>query len=323
MNKIKVIVGIDISKNVFDTYSLNKGHYQYTNNISGFRLFKKSLSKAHWCIMEATSCYHYQLACFLSKKGVNVSVVNPLIIKRFIQMKLNRIKTDKSDAEMIFQYGIQQPLELWHPNPAYIEQCKMIQTVIQLYFKQTTSIKNKIHALQSRGHIHGKMVRSLKRQLKMVLKEIEFLEIESEKLIEIHQKNLYTSIQTIPGIGRKTALLLIISTNGFKDFTNAKQVSSYFGFAPNERTSGSSVRGRSRISKAGNPIVRNHLFLCSFTASENNPQCKALYDRIVKKGKSKKLALVAVCNKLIKQSFAIAKSGIPYDMNYSTKLQKQ
>lgn len=69
--------------------------------------------------------------------------------------------------------------------------------------------------------------------------------------------------------------------------------------------------------------MRNHLFLCSFTACQYNPQCKALYERIVAKGKSKKLALIAVCNKLLKQSFAIAKSGIPYDPGYKSVLKVQ
>jgi len=75
--------------------------------------------------------------------------------------------------------------------------------------------------------------------------------------------------------------------------------------------------------KTYNPLVRNHLFLCSFTACEYNPQCKALYERIVAKGKSKKLALIAVSNKLLKQAFAVAKSGIPYDPNYRSRLTIQ
>ena len=115
-------------------------------------------------------------------------------------------------------------------------------------------------------------------------------------------------------------MVLIVSTNGFRDFKSASQVSSFFGLAPNERSSSSSVRGKTRISKIGDPLLRNHLFLCSFTASVHNPQCKALFDRIVLKGKSKKLALIAVCNKLIKQSYGIARSGLDYDRNYVGKL---
>jgi len=320
MNKSTIFVGIDISKDVFDVYDSREGHLQFPNDVSGFRSFTKGLTPLHWCVMEATACYHYQLALFLFENGINVSVMNPLVVKRFIQMKLNQVKTDKSDARMICQYGQEQSLELWRPDPEYVEECKMLQTVTQLYFKQTTAIKNKLHALDSKGHAKGKMIRSLRRQLKQLQKEIKLLETEMESLIKTNEPELFTRITSIPGIGKKTAILLIITTNSFKDFESCRQISSFLGLAPNERSSGSSIRGRSRISKTGNPMVRNHLFLCSFTASVHNPQCKALYDRIVSKGKSKKLALIAVCNKLIKQAYGIAKSGLPYDRNYMSKL---
>lgn len=164
------------------------------------------------------------------------------------------------------------------------------------------------------------MISSLKCQLKSIQKEIKLLETEMELLIKTNQQEFYIRLKTIPGIGKKTAILLIVITNGFKDFESSKQLSSYLGLAPNERRSGSSIRGKTRISKTGNPLVRNHLFLCSFTASIHNPQCKALYDRIVAKGKSKKLALITVYNKLIKQAYGISKSGLPYDKNYVSKL---
>lgn len=125
-------------------------------------------------------------------------------------------------------------------------------------------------------------------------------------------------ISSIPGIGKKTAILLI--TNAFSGFDSHKQASSFFGISPTERSSGSSIRGRSRISKAGNPAVRISLFLCSYTACKANAQCEALYNRLADKGKSKKLALIAVSNKLLKQAFAVAKSGMPYDPNYKRSL---
>lgn len=320
MNKSTIFIGIDISKDTFDIYDPKQGHFQFTNNAKGFRSFLKTLSSDHWCVMEATGCYHQQLALFLFDKAIRITVMNPLVIKRFIQMKLNQVKTDKSDAKMICQYGQEQKMDLWHPSPQYVEDCKQLQTITQLYFKQSTAIKNKMHTLQTRGFNKGKMMSSLKRQLKSILKEIKLLETEMELLIKTNQQELYTKLNTIPGIGKKTAILLIVTTNGFKDFESSRQISSYLGLAPNERSSGSSIRGKTRISKTGNSIVRNHLFLCSFTASIYNPQCKALYDRIVAKGKSKKLALIAVCNKLIKQAYGISKSGLPYDKNYVSKL---
>ena len=320
MNKNSTILGIDISKDSFDVYGEAMGHRSFENTMEGFRSFLKVVGSDSWVVMEATGSYHQRLALFLHEKGIALSVVNPLIIKRFIQMKLNRVKTDKSDARMICQYGMEATLEPWKPDPGYMLACKQIQGVIGVYTKQQTALKNKLHSLVSSGRKTGCMVRSLKRQLKALKAEITTLQDEMEGLIQEHEKDVYTRIQSIPGLGKKTAMLLIVATNGFRDFESSKQIASYLGLAPHERSSGSSVKGRSRIGKNGNPVVRNHLFLCSFTACIYNPQCKALYERIVAKGKSKKLALIAVANKLIKQAYGIAKSGLYYDENYRGSL---
>ena len=135
-----------------------------------------------------------------------------------------------------------------------------------------------------------------------------------------HQQEQLSLLKSIPGMGHKTAMLLIILTDGFDRFDNAKQLCCYSGITPTIRRSGSCVRGRSRISKVGNKKLRNLIFLCSFSACKYNKACREIYERIVAKGKSKKLALIAVCNKLLKQAFAIAKSGLPYDEGFVSKL---
>ena len=320
MDKSTIFVGMDISKDTVDVYDAAHGHFQFENGPKGFSRFFKRLSADHWCVMEATGCYHQRLAVYLHEREIRLSVVNPLVIKRFVQMKLEHAKTDRGDARMICRYGQEQPLTLWSPEASYITECKRYQSAIRLYFKQRTSLKNMLHALSTSGQGNGKLVRSIKRQIKQLGKEIDILESETEQFIRANEKGLYTRLNTIPGIGRKTAMILIVSTNGFRDFESPSQVSSFFGLAPAERSSGSSVRGRTRINKIGDPLLRNHLFLCSFTACVHNPQCRALYERIVAKGKSKKLALIAVCNKLIKQAYGISRSGLDYDRNYVGRL---
>jgi transposase len=116
--------------------------------------------------------------------------------------------------------------------------------------------------------------------------------------------------------------MLVVLTGGFERFTSASELCSYAGLTPVIRQSGSSVKGRARISKIGNQKLRNLLFMCSFNACKYNKACRDLYERIVAKGKSKKLALIAVCNKLLKQAFAIAKSGLIYDDTYRSTLVK-
>lgn len=319
MNKSTLFFGIDISKDRFDVYSDKTGYNSYSNTKDGFKAFLKVLNRTSHCVMEATGCYHHKLAMFLYEKGIIVSVVNPLVIKRFIQMKLRRLKTDKSDAFMIYSYASEQAVEEWQPEKEYIERGKELLSLIQTYLRQATALKNKLHASESKGQAKGVIISSMKRQLRNLKRERQFLEQELELLIKTHEPKLFTRLTSIPGIGKKTAVLMMVSTSNFTGFNSYKQVSSYLGLAPNERSSGSSIRGKSRISKTGDGLLRNHLFMCSFTASVHNPQCKALFERIVAKGKSKKLALIAVCNKLIKQAFAIAKSGLPYDYNYVIK----
>ncbi|MFD2727823.1 IS110 family transposase, partial [Hyunsoonleella rubra] len=148
---------------------------------------------------------------------------------------------------------------------------------------------------------------------KQLDKEIKAIEARILSLVKEDQQHQLSLLTSIPGIGQKTALFLMVITDGFSKFENAGQLCSYAGITPTIRESGSSVRGRARISKVGNRKLRNLLFLCSFNACRHNKACRALYERIVNKGKSKKLALIAVANKLLKQCFAIARSGRPYD----------
>jgi transposase len=319
MNKSTNFIGIDISKKVFDVWSNHFGYKQFKNTSEGFSELLLYLNKDSWCVMEYTGSYYLQLAMFLFENDVSVSVINPLVIKRYMQMKMQHNKTDKSDAKMIVQYAQEQPISKWHPNPKYIDECKDLHTTINLYFKQSTALKNKLHSLNDKG-VKGRIITSLKRQLRQTQAEIKLLEQEIENRIIEHDQELLSNLLSIPGIGKKTAIILIVCTNGFRSFENARQLSAFFGLSPVEFTSGTSVRGRPRISKRGHPLMRNYLFMCSFTACNNNPQCKALYDRIVAKGKSKKLALIAVANKLLKQSLAIAKSGVRYDHDYKSAL---
>lgn len=314
------IFGIDISKDTFDVVDSLGNHYQFSNNLKDFLKFLKLLDQDSHCVMEATGYYHYQLAYFLVDHQIAVSVENPLSIKRFIQMKLSRVKTDKSDAKMICLYGQEQELSLWFGYSKYQTQCLQMLRLLDTYTKQSAALKNKIQAEGVLGNPCKIVVNSLKKSLKHLQKEIASIEESLLEMVKSEQQEILTKIESIPGIGRKTAMMLIVLTDGFKRFEESSQLCSFCGLTPVIRQSGSSIKGKSRISKVGNSKLRNLLFMCSFTACKCNKACRELYERIVNKGKSKKLALIAVCNKLLKQAFAIAKSGIEYNENYRSKL---
>lgn len=305
--------GVDISKDVFDVFSELDGHQRYQNTPVGFKQFFKSLKADVLVVMEATGYYHYQLALYLTQQGIDVAVVNPLSVKRFLQMKLSKVKTDRSDARAIRAYAISNDLSLYQPDSDATIECLQLLGLIDTLTKQRTAIKNKSHAEQVLNRSCRPVRHSLNRVLKSLEKEIGLLE---EALLtrvgEKHQQQL-TLLRSIPGIGPKTAVFLLVVTDGFSRFESASQLCSYAGITPIIRESGSSVRGRPRISKMGDGRLRNLLFLCAFNACKHNKACRDLYERLVNKGKSKKLALIAVTNKLLRQCYAIATSRMPYD----------
>lgn len=322
MNKGIKYFGIDISHLVFDVTDSDGNYHQFKNNPSGFKKFTKLLNDNSHCVMEATGYYHYQLAYHLLELGIKVSVENPLAIKRFIQMKLSKIKTDKSDSKLICEYAKQVELKLWKGSSKHQTECLQMIRLLAVYTKQSTMLKNKLHGEAVLGNPSKTVVGSLKRSLKQVQKEMKMLEDKLMILVkEVHQ-DVLTRLKSIPGIGNKTALMLVVLTDGFERFNSGSELCSYAGLTPVTRQSGSSVNGRPRISKIGNQKLRNLLFMCSFNACKYNKACRDIYERIVAKGKSKKLALIAVCNKLLKQAFAIAKSGLIYDETYRSTLVK-
>lgn len=320
MNKNTEFFGIDISKDVFDVYCEGTGHIQLRNDEKGFKSLLKTLPRTALVVMEATGYYHYRLAQFLHKNGVAVSVVNPLSVKRFIQMKLAKVKTDKSDARAICEYAKVNEVPIYNALTDVQAECLQLFRLLDNYLKKRTATKNKLHGEETLG-IPSKFVhQSLKRDLKHLDKEINGLEQRILLLVKQEQQHQLTLLKGIPGLGTKTALFLIVITDGFDKFETSGQLCSFVGITPTIRQSGSSVRGKSRISKVGNQKLRNLLFLCAFSACKHNKACREIYERIVNKGKSKKLALIAVANKLLKQAFAIAKSGLPYDEKFVSKL---
>ena len=314
-------LGIDISKQTFDVVNKSGKHYQYENTSKGFLKFKRTIKAESICVMEATGIYHLPLAKYLHSKDINISVVNPVRIKRYSQMKLNRNKTDKSDAKIISSYAQNQEVALWSPAPELIEQGKDLVQIIEQHIEFRAGLKNKKSALKSK--------KACKSLIEIVVNQIENLSISiaklQERLIQMlkeYDSELLQNITSIVGIGQNTAALLILASEGFNSFDNAKQLSSYFGLAPTEYTSGTSVKGKGKISKMGNPLVRKKLYMCSLQASRYNKSCMDLYQRLLAKGKPKKVALIAVVNKLLKIIFAISKSGLPYDKEYRSYIAR-
>jgi transposase len=303
-------VGIDISKESFDVaISRNQkyDHYKFSNDPSGFRQLVRLLDKtSHWCVMEASGPYYQKLAVYLQQKGISLSVVNPLVIRRFCQMRLVKAKTDKKDAVMIAAYGQTEKPKAWKADETYLLELKQMQAYMEQLVKSKTGFIRQMEAFKQSPVLNKEVSKGIEKMIKTTEKQIQEVEQKMEAIIREHHGHMFEQLKSIPGLGKKTSLLLIAISGGFTKFNNAKQLSSYVGLSPRIFESGTSVKGKVRICKMGMSRVRAMLYVCSWSAIRCNKACKDLYDRIAAKGKAKQVALIAVANKLLKQAYALA-----------------
>ena len=314
----QIYTGIDMAKDSFVVATKLEGKVtttSYHNDKKGIAEFLKSLPSQTWCIMEATGVYSLQLAIALYEKGIKVSVVNPLQIKRFAQTKLKRTKTDLVDAILIAEYGERMQPKLYEPPAPFMRQLQQQRMSLKLLVKTKRSFLNQLHALKQLAEPDKVALKACKTVLKSIEKQFEELEDQMQLLAEEHCQELFILLQTIPGISKKSALELIIVSGEFKNFSSAKQFSAFIGICPCLNESGTSIRGYRGISRIGDKNIRATLYMCSLTAKVYNKACQELYERMLTAGKAKKVALVAVMNKLLKQVFGIVKSGEVYSVN--------
>jgi len=320
MTKNKNYIGIDISKLSFDVAIKNESdkysHYKFSNDYEGFISFKKLLNEdLDVCVMEASGPYYLKLAQYLFDHGVGVSVVNPLVIRRFSQMRMSRTKTDKKDAAIIAEYGKTENPDFWKPEADYVLEIKQMQAYVEQMNKSRTGFLRQKEAFKHNTSECLILNESLDKIIAVLEIEITLIENKMISIINQHHGQLFKQMQSIPGIGKKTAMLLIVISGGFTKFTDAKQLSSYIGISPRIFESGTSVKGKSKICKMGMSRIRAMLYICSWSAKKCNNPCRELYDRLVEKGKARKVALIAVANKLIKQAFALASKNEYYLQN--------
>jgi transposase len=323
MTNIRNYVGIDISQDSFDYYFLSsqgtvmrgKSSYQDEDLLGFIPLLE---SNAH-LVMEATGIYHLRLAVFLYERGFQVSVINPLVIKRYSQMSLCRSKTDRLDALLIYNYAITMHPESWIPESPYLARMQQLVACQRLLIKHRTAFNNHLLGLGKCPLVSQTSISILENQILTINQSIDQIQRELYQMIETYYTQEYDSMISIPGIGKKTAITLLTMVKGFDDFATAKQVCSYFGLYPRIYQSGSSVHPKIRICKMGMGYVRQLLYMCARSASKYNKVCKELYERLLAKGKPKKVALIAVANKLIKQVFAIVTKKQIYNENYVNK----
>ena len=320
---MKLSIGIDVSKENLDVAFFNGNDYEstaYSNDKNGC---KKLLNKIKTydgmeiiVTMEATGTYHLNAATNVHSAGYDVSVVNPLVIRRYSEMKMLRAKTDPVDARTISEYGYEQKPYYFKPKTANCQKIVYYLKLIEDFLHMKSQNKNRIEAYSVCPDAPKETMKRLLDMNDYITSQIKETEKELKALVKDESANQYKRLMGIPGIGDRSSTAIIGYFNNFEDFENAKQVVSFIGMNPSPCESGTSVKGKGTISRQGNVYLRKLFYMASLSASKHNESCKLLYDRLLENGKDKKLALVAVANKLIRQVFAIVKYEREYISSY-------
>jgi transposase len=266
-------VGVDISKLSFDVAIPNGAkyhHHKFDNNQAGFTAFLKAVSSESKVVMEASGPYYVKLASFLANKSIAVSVVNPLMIRRFCQMRMSRAKTDKKDACMIAAYGRAEKPTHWQRPKEHDIALQQRQALLSNLQKEYTAANNQLESFVSTGMVDKELEEMIKKDLNYKQSLMDQATLQIEELAKEHYSTLLQSLESIPGIGRKTAIMLIVVSGGFSRFSDYRKLISYIGLSPRIFESGTSVKGKARICKLGMSRIRASLYMCSWSAKRCN-----------------------------------------------------
>lgn len=315
-------LGIDISKLKFDAALLRDNgkfkHHVFFNTPAGFLqlsawLEKRKVERVHACL-EATGTYSEAVATYLSNADHVVSVVNPAAIKAYGQSRLSRTKTDKADASLIAQFCRERRPPQWQPLPVEIRELQAFVRRLDALLEMRQMEANRLEVTAGVGAV----TESLVGHLAFLNDEIA----RTEELIRSHigghpglreQRDL---LLTIPGIGDTTAAKPLGEIMDVKLYDGARQLAAFAGLAPRLHESGSSVRRRARLSKAGAPRLRKALYFPAIVAMRYNPHVRAMSERLKERGKCPMQIIGAAMRKLVHLAYGVLKSGKPFDPEF-------
>lgn len=328
-NEFRNFVGIDVSKLTLDAVfifdkEMNKAvHNQFSNDEKGIKKLIGVLKKQKGVdvdntlvCMENTGIYGKRLSLILFEMQWFVWVETPVAI--FRSMGLQRGKNDKVDAKRIALYAMknQEQAKAWEAPRKEIAALRQLLNTREALIKAFKGLSVSIKEYKETGNkeLSEMMKVSTSNTIKGIKKDIQKIEESIDEIIKNDSSlsNLYKLTTSIPGIGKITSTELICYTNEFKNYTDAKKLACYCGVVPFEHSSGTSVRGRTRVSHMANKPLKTKLHLCAIVAMQYDPELKNYYQRKVKEGKNKMSVINAIRNKLVHRVTAVIKRQTPF-----------
>jgi transposase len=336
---LKQVAGIDVAQDelVVSLGRMNQliepeiyAFKTFANKPSGFAALEVWVKKhtdqqvAVRFVMEATGVYHEKLAYYLSEQKREVSVVLPNKICNYAKTLVTKTVTDKTASQTICQFGLEKKLDTWQQPKKIFRDLKQLTRERDQIMAERTVAKNQLHAEKAEAFPNERSITRLNdriqlfnRQEKEIRYEIAEIVKQDEELVE-----RINNVTTIPGVAKLTTVIVIAETNGFNLITSKKQTSSYAGFDIIEKQSGTSVKGKAKMSKKGNRHLRKAMYMPALTAIRHDERFKAVFARLVSKHGIKMKAAVAVQRKLLELIYILWETNTKYDPDYLQKINE-
>lgn len=333
---LKQVVGIDVAQKelvvslgrMYDDFTIEIHAYKvFRNTIKGFsdltgwvnRLTDPSVSVRY--VMEATGVYHESFAYFLNTAGFTISIVLPNKISNYFRTLEVKTITDKTMSETIARFGLERKLDNWTRPKAIFKNLRQLTREREQIVQERTMVKNQLHAERAEAEPNPSSLARIKKRIELLDKQEKEIKEEITKLVKQNEqvKNSIKTVCSLPGVGLLTAATVLAETNGFELIRNKRQLTSYAGLDVREKQSGTSIKGKPRISKKGNTYLRKAMHLPALTAIRHDERFKAVFARLVSKHGIKMKAAVAVQRKLLEMIYVLYKNNVAYDKAYFKK----
>ena len=333
-------VGIDISMADFQVCFMVllegqnrkiKGTRKFKNTPEGFKAFRQWVEKKHLAdvplrmTMEATGVYYEGLAYDLYHHDYELSVVLANKAKAYFKSLNLKTKTDKIDAKSLAQFGLERKLNNWEPASKQMYSLKKTCRERVRLLEEKNLIFNQLHAEQHTQSPDQSAIKRMNERLELMDKQLKAVQGEIEQKVQADQllNERVQNIVQVKGLGIVTVASVIAETNGFALFRNRAQLVSFAGYDVAQRESGSSIKGKTRISKKGNRYIRRALFFPAISVVKYHEEFKQIYLRIFDRTKIKMKGYVAVQRKLLVLIYTLFKKNEAYDPNaYKNNVQK-
>lgn len=338
MKILKQVVGIDVSQNEL-VVSIGRFKDDLSNELYGHKVFENTQKGFNelikWVtpkmvseisinyVMEATGVYHEALAYYLTDTDQLVSILKPNKVSNYQKTLELKTVTDKTSSQTIAMFGLEKKLDLWKkPKKSYRDVRQLTRERGQL-IDERTALKNQLHAEQSEAFPSKKSIERMQIRINLLTDQEQEIMQDIREIVKQDNgmNDAIKLICTVPGIGLLTAATILSETNGFDLITNKRQLTSYAGLDVIEKQSGTSVKGKPRISKKGNKHLRKAMHLPALAAIRNDERFKAIFARLVQKHGIKMKAAVAIQRKILEMAYTIFKTQKPYDKEYLKQLK--